>query len=273
MEKCLRSAIWLVPLAMQSADSHAWGLYTHVYFAQCLVWGVVLADPAFRRALRKFPEWVATGACLPDLALVGHTSGTAAFRDAHSWSCAERLLRASDDDRDRALALGYASHLLVDTVAHHHFVPLHERAWLDLPILTHAACEWAMDTHVRPGVLLAPARLLDHSRPYLEGYVAARFGCGLQTSRRALHQLTLAERALRGLRVPGAVYRLSSWIDSRMRGRFDRYLRATTAGLSEINALLAGERPALSADPESQSLKEDSASSAPRAAPASTSLG
>ena len=46
---------WLTPLLLYSSDALAWGLYTHVYFAQQLIWAVPLADPRFRRAMFALP--------------------------------------------------------------------------------------------------------------------------------------------------------------------------------------------------------------------------
>lgn len=297
--------IWMIPLALQSSDALAWGLYTHVYFAQYLVWSVTLADPAFRRALKRFPESVLAGACLPDLALFGFSSGTAAFRDSHTWTRASRIISRCECDRDRALALGYSSHLLADTVAHNHFVPDHRRLWADLPAVTHVLSEWAMDSFLRLRVRLRPSQLVHRHQPYLAGYVAAQFGCPVREAMRALTQLKLAEGALRGIRIPDGIYRVSRCFDSRVRARFARYAGATAALLHRIDGVLAGQRPELDPEPlpgrsdakprdkradlspdpsqlrwiaprrprADHSQSEICATSAPMAAPARTSLG
>jgi len=36
---------WSIPASLFAADALAWGLCTHVYFAQLLVWAVPLLDP------------------------------------------------------------------------------------------------------------------------------------------------------------------------------------------------------------------------------------
>ena len=51
MRKILGLWRWWIPLLLFSADAHAWGLYTHVYFAQLLLWTTPLADPRFRKAV------------------------------------------------------------------------------------------------------------------------------------------------------------------------------------------------------------------------------
>ena len=83
---------WAVPAVLFAGDALAWGLYTHVYFAQLLVWAVPLLDPALHRAVRRFPHRLMAGACLPDLALVGATARTHAFDDSHRWITAHALL-------------------------------------------------------------------------------------------------------------------------------------------------------------------------------------
>lgn len=63
--------IWFLPLILHSGSALAWGLETHIYFSQLLIWAIPLADGAFRRAAGRFPHLVMAGACLPDLSLVG----------------------------------------------------------------------------------------------------------------------------------------------------------------------------------------------------------
>lgn len=145
---CRTALLWSVPALLFAGDALAWGLYTHVYFAQLLVWAVPLLDPALRRAVRRFPQRLMAGACLPDLALVGATARTRAFDASHRWESAHALLDAARDDESRACAVGAMSHLWVDIIAHNHFVPAHEHMWWNVPMLTHAISEWAMDGHV-----------------------------------------------------------------------------------------------------------------------------
>ena len=142
------ACLWSVPAVLFAGDALAWGLYTHVYFAQLLVWAVPLLDPALRRAVRRFPQRLMAGACLPDLALVGATARTRAFDASHRWESAHALLDAAHDDESRACAVGAMSHLWVDIIAHNHFVPAHEHLWWNVPMLTHAISEWAMDRHI-----------------------------------------------------------------------------------------------------------------------------
>lgn len=56
MRHSVTALLWITPLALHSTDAWAWGLYTHLYFAQLLLWAIPLADPRFRRAVKRFPE-------------------------------------------------------------------------------------------------------------------------------------------------------------------------------------------------------------------------
>jgi len=139
----LHKLFWLLPFASYSIEANAWGLVTHLYFAQSLLWAMPLLDPRLQRAIKRFPELVMAGACLPDLAIV-----SPAFRHTHHWENAHHLLLSADSDEETAIAIGYASHLYVDVIAHNHFVPAHEAMWLENTMLTHIAVEWAMDAHL-----------------------------------------------------------------------------------------------------------------------------
>ena len=236
-----------VPLLLFAGDALAWGLYTHVYFAQLLVWAVPLLDPALRRAVRRFPARLMAGACLPDLALVGSTAGTRAFDASHRWETAHALLEAADDDESRACAVGAMSHLWVDIIAHNHFVPAHEHLWWNVPMLTHAASEWAMDRHVARHLFHPPATLL-RADAWLVNYVAHSFDCTPVASRRAIRQLAGAERLLRQSRLPGLLHGVGRMLDRQLAARFDYYIQEVTGRLPQINRVLAGEAPAWLAD-------------------------
>lgn len=234
---------WSVPASLFAADALAWGLYTHVYFAQLLVWAVPLLDPDLRRAVRRFPQRLMAGACLPDLALVGATARTRAFNASHRWETAHALLDAARDDEARACAVGAMSHLWVDIIAHNHFVPAHEHLWWNVPMLTHAVSEWAMDRHIARQLFRPPAALLRNDA-WLVDYVAVNFECTAAVSRRAIHQLAGAESLLRNSRLPGMLHGVGRVLDRRLAARFDYYLQEVGARMPQINRVLAGEAPA-----------------------------
>ncbi|MGC2165929.1 MAG: zinc dependent phospholipase C family protein [Gallionella sp.] len=245
----LTHIIWLLPLLLYSSDALAWGLYTHVYFAQQLVWAIPLADSRFRRAVSALPAWVMAGACLPDLAVTGRTAGTRDFKQTHQWDTARTLLAQAGSDEERALALGFASHLLVDVIAHNYFVPAHEKLWVNIPTLTHASSEWAMDAHIKAHVFNSPASLLKQNGNALAQYAAANFHCNLIKARRAIVLLAHGDAILRGSRLGEGLYHSGKLLDRNLKRRFNYYLRETSRRLVQINQVLEGRDPVWHPEP------------------------
>ena len=241
---------WLIPLLLWSADAHAWGLYTHVYFAQLLLWAVPLTDPRYRRAIKAFPRLVLAGACLPDLALLSEHSWGEPFSTTHQWQRARKLLDDAQSDEEYALSLGFVSHLLVDVIAHNHFVPAHEKMWGNVPLLTHAACEWAMDIHVRPHLFADPADLMRAHRKELAVYVQQHFSCSHSMATRGVAMLASAESLLRASRLSHLCYHGARVLDTGMQRRFNFYLKETGARLTHIDRILLGEEPVWDANPD-----------------------
>ena len=237
-----------LPLLATSGDALAWGLYTHVYYAQELLWLMPFTDPRLLRACRRLPALVLAGACLPDLSLMAKPAHTPSLGDSHRWHMLRCLVARADGDEATALTVGYASHLLTDILAHNHFVPAHEHHWFSAGILTHACVEWAMDAHVAHKLHARPAGLLsDHSR-IAASVLAHGFGCSERGALRAIHYLARGERGLRASRVPVAIRWCAATIDPRTRRRFHRYLLRTSARLHLIERLLTGEEPRFTAE-------------------------
>jgi hypothetical protein len=248
---------WLIPLLLYSSDALAWGLYTHVYFAQQLVWAIPLADARFRRAVREFPSWVMAGACLPDLSITGQHAGTHDFKQTHQWDTGRKLLQLASCGEDRAIALGFASHLLVDIIAHNHFVPAHEQLWINVPMLTHASSEWAMDAHVKNHVFNSPAILLKTNQDALVCFAESYFQCDPEKARRAIMLLAHGDAALRGSRLADGLYLTGKVLDRHLKRRFNYYLRETSRRLFQINQVIEGRNPAWHPEPPQPHLAHD----------------
>ncbi|MEO1766910.1 zinc dependent phospholipase C family protein [Thiobacter aerophilum] len=237
---------WLLPLTLYSEQALAWGLATHLYFAQLLVWAVPLADSRLRRAVRRLPRLLLAGACLPDLTLVaGRLTG---FATSHEWRFAWRLMEKAASDEERALAVGYASHLFVDVLAHNHFVPAHEALWLKVPVLTHAVAEWVMDAHVACQLFAYPQVILDAEAARIVPFVARHFACSSAEAARGVKRLSQASGLLYGSRLHRLLGLGARALDRCLARRCDHYVAEITARLPEINRLLAGEAPNWRAD-------------------------
>lgn len=237
-----------------SADAWAWGLQTHAFFAQTLLWLVPLTDPRLRKAAAKLPRLILAGACLPDLVLTS-VGRIPTLNASHDWETAARLFADAGSDEERALALGFASHLLTDIVAHNHFVPAHELVWIDVPLATHAAAEWAMDRYISRQLFVEPAVLLMREENDVEKYVAQSFSCSVGQARTAMRSLARAESLLRRSGLPALAFSVGRKLDRRLDLRFRHYLAHTLRRLPQINRLAAGEQPSWGANPCSNRAK------------------
>jgi len=244
-----RFLLYGVLLGAFPADAMAWGLQTHVYFSQGILFALPLLDPALRRSVQRFPRLLLAGACLPDLALLGRPLGTLVFRGTHGWSTLRRFSAAATCDEDRAIVCGYASHLLADIVAHNYFVPEHERRIADVPHVTHALSEWAMDEYVKGQAMATPSEVLVSERSCLADYVTRATGSPLALATRALGILAGADRTLRTSGLPRLCRGVSRLFDSALAPRFDSYVRETSLRLRDISRLLDGAEPAWEAEP------------------------
>lgn len=235
-------------LLLFAGDALAWGLQTHLFFAQQLLVAAPLLDPDFRRAVFRLPRLMLAGACLPDLSLAGRALGSAAFQHSHLWATVRRFSAAACDE-ERAIAVGYASHLVADVVAHNQFVPEHESRIAKIRYVTHALSEWAMDEHVRDAVFVRAGDLLDAERATIAAVVARNMRCNEPLALRAIAFLARADRVFRYSPIPRLCRSLVRRFDHLMVPRFEAYVRETAARLAHIGAVLDGAVPGAEAEP------------------------
>lgn len=225
-------------MLLYTGEANAWGLVTHLYFAHSLLWAMPLLDPRLQQAIRKFPELVMAGACLPDLAIV-----SPAFSHTHLWENAHHLMKSASNEEETAIAIGYASHLYVDVIAHNHFVPAHEAMWLEETLFTHVASEWAMDAHLAPLLEIMPGDVLDNHRELLSRFIAPHFRCPRKHAYNALKKLAHADNLLRTSRLPCLIYRAVQILDHRIFKHFSYYIARTQTAMADIGMMLEGCRP------------------------------
>lgn len=243
----IKKYYWWLPCCIYSVDANAWGLVTHLYFAQSLLWAMPLLDPRLQHAIRRFPDLVMAGACLPDLAIISHR-----FRHTHLWENAHHLLQVAQTDEETAIAIGYASHLYIDVVAHHHFVPAHEAMWLKNTILTHIASEWAMDAHLAPLMNTSPHRLLRQHQLVISRFISPHFRCSENETKIALKRLALGDGILRLIKLPHLIYTLAKLLDKRVNKHFVYYVAKTQIAVGEISDVLNGNKPVF--EPEQKNI-------------------
>lgn len=238
VRKYKNAFLWFIPAAFFAADANAWGLYTHVYFAQSLLLATPLLDKRFREAIKQFPELVMAGACLPDLAIMSKK-----FKTTHQWQKAEYLINKACTDQETAIAIGYASHLYVDVIAHNHFVPAHEALWENESIFTHIASEWAMDVHIQKHLRNTPGKLLTKHATFISHFIAPCFEQPQLFVKKKLIKLAYADRLLRCVKLPSFIHKCIHLTNNKKHKHFDYYIGKTEHALHDFYKVLNGHHP------------------------------
>jgi hypothetical protein len=273
----LKHYYWWLPLCFYSLDANAWGLMTHVYFAHSLLWAMPLLDPRLQKVIKQFPELVMSGACLPDLTVVSEH-----FSETHQWHLANKLLASAKTDEETALAIGFASHLYVDVIAHNHFVPAHEASWFQSTQLkknivfkillnqklkrlnplkfikiskwfthsamTHITSEWAMDAHLTPLIPRTPSQLLIAHQTLIVRFITPHFRCTEDETRTAVQRLSFWDGVLRACKLPHAIYHVARYFDPNVFKHFVYYIARTQNAIAHIGQALNGVQPHFEAE-------------------------
>ena len=240
--------LWGVPLSIYAIDANAWGLYTHIYFAQWLMLAAPFLDPKIQTIIKKFPTLVMAGACLPDLAIISKS-----FNTTHLWHNADWMLANASTEEEFAIAVGYTSHLFVDVVAHNHFVPAHEAKWACVPwlnksLMTHITSEWAMDAHIAKRISHTPHQLINKHFKQISAFIAPCFKASILIVSTKLKQLAWADYALRISQFSFAAFWVVKSRDSGFVKTLDYYLDKTKHALSQFDQSLLGNRPSFEAE-------------------------
>jgi len=238
LRKYRTACYWLLPLSIFSNDAYAWGLFTHVYFSQSLLLASPLLDKRFREAIKRFPDLVAAGACIPDLAIMAKQ-----FNTTHQWRKAEYLINHAQSFEEVAIALGYANHLYVDVIAHNHFVPAHEALWQHESMLTHIGAEWAMDAHIRKHIRQTPGTLLSQHAKLISHFIAPCFNQPQRMVEKNLIKLAYADRLLRGSYIPSMIHQGIRFGNRKKHKHYDYYIEKTQLALQDFHKVLNGCHP------------------------------
>ena len=245
--KFMKYYYWWLPFCLYSLNANAWGLVTHLYYAQSLLWAMPLLDPRLQRAIKNFPELVMAGACLPDLAIVSHH-----YKDTHVWENGHKLMQAAKTDEELAIAIGYMSHLYIDVIAHNHFVPAHEAMWHKNEVFTHIVSEWAMDGHISPLLDTSVRKLLNKHNNQISEFISRPFACPTHVTTKAIKRLAFWDGMLRFAKLPNIIYKAASLIDKRVFKHFVYYVAKTQVAVADIGEVLNGKNPLL--EPELKNL-------------------
>ena len=149
----------------------------------------------------------------------------------------------ADSEEDLAIAVGYASHLFVDVIAHNHFVPAHEAKWMHRTIATHIASEWAMDGHVVKQISKTPYQLISANLEVLSRFAAQKFGVHHNIAKTQLTRLSWLDRMLRASKISEFLLWLLKIRDVELMKNLNYYLNKTEHALNHFHFTLGGQRP------------------------------
>ncbi len=127
---------------------HAWafGPATHIYIGEQLLSSLYLLPDWVATLLRAFPQSFLYGSVAADISFA--KKYVPAGRHSHYWHVGEEIFESADNDRLRAVGLGYLSHLAADTIAHNFFVPRQLLVTSSTKGLGHSYWEHRMDVHL-----------------------------------------------------------------------------------------------------------------------------
>lgn len=99
----------------------AWGPATHIALGNAILSQLAMLPAAVAAILAKNATAYLYGNIAADIVFAKRMSRVKQF--CHHWSTALRVLNTAPDDRGKAFAYGYLSHLAADTVAHGKYIP------------------------------------------------------------------------------------------------------------------------------------------------------
>jgi hypothetical protein len=126
--------------------AHAFGPATHVFLGRTLLDTLFLLPPALAELLRAYPQSFLYGSMAADISFA--KKYVPAGRHCHFWHVGEEILDEARNDRLRAVAFGYLSHLAADTIAHNFFVPRQLLLTSSTKALGHGYWEHRLDAQL-----------------------------------------------------------------------------------------------------------------------------
>jgi hypothetical protein len=133
-------------LLLLPAEASAFGPATHVFLGRTLLDALALLPPAMAELLRAYPQSFLYGSMAADISFA--KKYVPAGRHCHFWHVGEEILQEAKNDRLRAVAYGYLSHLATDTIAHNFFVPRQLLLTSSTKALGHGYWEHRLDAQL-----------------------------------------------------------------------------------------------------------------------------
>ncbi len=125
---------------------YAFGPATHVFLGAQLLGSLQLLPDYIAVLLRSHPQSFLYGSMAADISLA--KKYVPAGRHCHFWHVGEEIFDRAENDRLRAVGLGYLSHLAADTIAHNYYVPRQLLMTSSTKALGHSYWEHRLDAHL-----------------------------------------------------------------------------------------------------------------------------
>ena len=135
-------------LVLYPVDALAWGPGTHLETAAGLLNDIAIFSPVVIPLLKKYHDEFVYGMVSADVLFGKKYAGY--LNHCHNWNVGWRLLEDCTDDRDKASAYGYLTHLASDIVAHNYYIPLMIIKSHKARMKHHTYWELRFDMHVEP---------------------------------------------------------------------------------------------------------------------------
>jgi hypothetical protein len=156
--------IALILLLLTPDAVWAFGPATHVFLGRHLLDALHLIPPAVAALVNAYPQSFLYGSIAADISFA--KKYVPAGRHCHFWHVGEEILLSADNDRMRAAAYGYLTHLAADTIAHNFFVPRQLLLTSSTKALGHSYWEHRLDIHLGEAYTAAAREIVlayDHS--------------------------------------------------------------------------------------------------------------
>ncbi|MBX6362443.1 MAG: zinc dependent phospholipase C family protein [Gemmatimonadetes bacterium] len=136
----------LVLLLLLPEPAWAFGPATHIFLGEHLLGSLSLLPEWIRALLQAYPNSFLYGSVAADISFA--KKYVPAGRHCHYWHVGEEIFDAAANDRQRAVAIGYLSHLAADTIAHNFFVPRQLLITSSTKALGHSYWEARLDAQL-----------------------------------------------------------------------------------------------------------------------------
>ena len=146
MRLLIASFIAVLLLLFLPDSAWAFGPASHVYLGSHLLDTLRLLPVPLAELLRAHPQSFLYGSVAADISFA--KKYVPAGRHCHFWHVGEEILDAAQNERMRAVAYGYLSHLAADTIAHNFFVPRQLLLTSSTKALGHSYWEHRLDVQL-----------------------------------------------------------------------------------------------------------------------------